>query len=426
MASKAEGRIYLSDDRDLLKKWDCEKNKNIDITKITIGSNKKFFWVCNKGHSYQSSVKSQHGRSGCPICAGKVVLPGYNDLFSNERELCEEWDYDKNDKSPQEYTVKSGKKVYWKCKYCGKSWQATIHGRVNHNSKCPFCSNSRQTSFPEQAIYYYLHLYYPQAKNRFKLINKYTLDIYIEEKNVAIEYDGYAWHNSIKSQKREQNKNNYCKELGIKLIRIKEQKSIIPLEIQENLIEYYRDKNDLELNNLIVLLLDKFFSCKNIDVDVNRDRMLIYNNYNIDLKKHSLLIMNPSLANEWDYEKNYPIKPEFISYGSNADIWWICSKGHSFKMSVDKRMKGRNCPYCSSRKLLKGFNDLQTWCLSEGREYLLNEWDYDRNEMLPEDYFRGTKLKVWWRCAICGAIWKASILSRVKGYNNCSNCSKRN
>ena len=418
-------RRYLSGDKELLKKWDYDKNVDVDTNKISVGSNKKFFWICEKGHSYQSSVKSQHNGHGCPICAGKIVLVGYNDLFSQARQLCEEWDYDENDKSPQEYTVKSGKSVYWKCKYCGKSWKSTIHNRVVHNTKCPSCSSSRQTSFPQQAIYYYLKRYYPQTQNRVKLVNKYTLDIYVEEKNIAIEYNGYAWHNSSKSRERDLFKIEYCKKKGIYLIQIKEQKDTMSLEFQDNVIKYCRDKDDIELNNLITFLLIKIFLIENVDVNVNRDKLLIYKNYNADVKKRSLLTVNPNLAKEWDYNKNYPIKPEFISYMSNDDVWWICSKGHSFKMSVDKRMQGRNCPYCSSRKLLKGFNDLQTWCLRESREYLLKEWDYNRNAMLPEDYFRGSKLKVYWHCPVCGMTWEASILSRVKGYNNCPYCSKR-
>ena len=36
-------RRYLSGDKELLKKWDYDKNVDVDTNKISVGSNKKFF-----------------------------------------------------------------------------------------------------------------------------------------------------------------------------------------------------------------------------------------------------------------------------------------------------------------------------------------------------------------------------------------------
>ena len=53
--------------------------------------------------------------------------------------------------------------------------------------------------------------------------------------------------------------------------------------------------------------------------------------------------------------------------------WWLCDKGHSFCAVIAHRVnKGSDCPYCTNRKVLPGFNDLETkepvsythlWCL---------------------------------------------------------------
>lgn len=55
-------------------------------------------------------------------------------------------------------------------------------------------------------------------KNIFPL----ELDIFLEENNIGIEYDGEYWHNLPKMKKRDYIKNKICKEKGIKLIRVKE------------------------------------------------------------------------------------------------------------------------------------------------------------------------------------------------------------
>lgn len=56
-----------------------------------------------------------------------------------------------------------------------------------------------------------------------KAIRPYELDIYIPDKRIAIEYDGIYWHSFEEVKKRDELKDQLCKEKGIRLIRIKEQ-----------------------------------------------------------------------------------------------------------------------------------------------------------------------------------------------------------
>ena len=42
---------------DLLDEWDYTKNPStLSPEKITAGSNKKAWWICNNGHSYQQTI----------------------------------------------------------------------------------------------------------------------------------------------------------------------------------------------------------------------------------------------------------------------------------------------------------------------------------------------------------------------------------
>ena len=64
------------------------------------------------------------------------------------------------------------------------------------------------------------------------------------------------------------------------------------------------------------------------------------------------------LLTEWDGEKNAPLSPWTVSYGSKKRVWWRCAKGHVWEAPVFTRSAGHGCPYCKNQKLLKGFNDL--------------------------------------------------------------------
>jgi hypothetical protein len=51
-------------------------------------------------------------------------------------------------------------------------------------------------------------------------------------------------------------------------------------------------------------------------------------------------LMHISLFMQWDYEKNYPMSPDYISSHSNKKVWWSCNRcHHSWNQEVFKRTK---------------------------------------------------------------------------------------
>lgn len=63
----------------LVKQW-SKKNK-IKLTEVSIGSHKKVIWRCEKGHEWETAVKSRTiNKTGCPYCLHNKVLAGFNDL----------------------------------------------------------------------------------------------------------------------------------------------------------------------------------------------------------------------------------------------------------------------------------------------------------------------------------------------------------
>lgn len=104
---------------------------------VSGGSEQKLPWKCSLGHIFQAlpSNRTRAG-SGCPYCAGKVALPGFNDLATLEPEIAKQaygW-------NPTEITAGSGKKMDWICSE-GHIWNAQVSSRKR--AGCPFCAGQR-------------------------------------------------------------------------------------------------------------------------------------------------------------------------------------------------------------------------------------------------------------------------------------------
>jgi hypothetical protein len=97
---------------------------------------KKRQWKCKKfDHIYESQTSNRTSRDqGCTICAGKVILLGFNDLATTDANLASEafrWD-------PAKVTFGSHTRKKWKCS-SGHIWEATVANRSSGNG-CPTCA----------------------------------------------------------------------------------------------------------------------------------------------------------------------------------------------------------------------------------------------------------------------------------------------
>ena len=126
--------------------------------------------------------------------------------------------------------------------------------------------------------------------------------------------------------------------------------------------------------------------------------------------KNDLETTNPALAKEWNYEKNGRLTPAEVMPNSGQRLWWKCGAGHEWQARIADRNKGNGCPYCSGRKVLKGYNDLQTVSPTLSRE-----WNYEKNGSLrPDAFTANSNKKVWWKCHK-GHEWQATISHRNNG-----------
>ena len=392
----------------LSKEWHYENNQGLTPMDITSNSDKKVWWRCNEGHEWQARIADRSKGNGCPYCAGKKVLVGYNDLNTVNIELAKEWNYEKNNSlTPMDVTANSDKKVWWKCSK-GHEWVAKIYSRSN-GSGCPACSSEKHTSFPEYAMIYYLQ------KQGLDVIHSsrkygYELDVYIPSLKIAIEYDGYYWHKDKVSLDLE--KNRKCENDGIKLYRIREGLS----SLNDSSIDYVTQRNQKDFPKILEEILHEIIGVS-VDIDFERDAIAIGSLREYTDKEKSVLFANPKLAKEWNYEMNGDLKPQNFTVSSQRKVWWRCQIGHNWQSTIANRSSGYGCPYCANQKVLKGYNDLQT-----ANPTLAKEWSYKQNgKLLPDNFTANSHKKVWWICHN-GHEWQATIKNRNYGYG-CPYCA---
>ena len=417
MAEKKEKR-YVSDNAQLMAEWDREKNLGFDPTQLTVGSHQLIWWKCERGHTWQAKIQTRARGHRCPYCTGRKLLSGYNDLLTTNTTLAQEWHPTKNGElTPSQISGGSEQKVWW-LGICGHEWDASPKSR-NIGNGCPTCAKRKQSSFPEQSIYFYIKQVFSDAVNKYTDIfnNKMEIDIFIPSINVGIEYDGLAFHQSEAAYEKEKKKYIICKENNIKLIRIREFKDYDESLICDCFFCINRNPAYEELSFIISKLLALFG--KSSSIDVEKDKALIQATYLSELREESLSIKRPDLAAEWHPTLNGSLTPSMFSKSSSEKVWWKCKKDHKWQAVISSRYKGNDCPYCSGKKILVGYNDLATVNPS-----LVAEWHPTKNEdLFPSMVQKNSKYKVWWKCS-AGHEWQATISHRSSG-SGCPYCSGR-
>lgn len=127
----------------LAGEWHPTKNGALKPSDVVPGTRRRVWWQCAKGHAWKTSVASRVNGSGCPICAGKVVVSGDNDLASQYPDIARQWHPTKNGAlTPEHVAPASNKKVWWRCER-GHDYQAVISSRTQRGGGCPYCANKK-------------------------------------------------------------------------------------------------------------------------------------------------------------------------------------------------------------------------------------------------------------------------------------------
>lgn len=189
---------------DILEEWSHEHNPL--LKEFFPNSTKKVWWNCkNDNHHYWIAKLSNRmtNKTGCPICSGKMVCPCKKHCNSFEYLfpiLSKEWNYELNEKKPDQYTYGSKEKVWWECNKNKHVWEARIYSRTRKNNLatgCPQCRESKlekefrkwAKKFDEKENFFY------ESQKKFKDCKfrlPLSFDFYIEydNKRILVEVDG--------------------------------------------------------------------------------------------------------------------------------------------------------------------------------------------------------------------------------------------
>jgi len=206
-------------------------NFKYDYSKVDYKkSNLKIQIMCNRNGEFSQTPNSHLNGKGCPACSKnkRFTKDELIDIFSNVHNGKYLYDLSnyKNFKS----------KIRVKCNQHG--WfEVSVYCHKKGNA-CVLCSNK---SLGETKISEFLDgigIEYVRQKSfdgcKFK--NKMTFDFYLPKHNTIIEYDGIQhfkpidWFGGIESfeiqKKKDEIKNIFCKDHGIKLLRISYQEDV--------------------------------------------------------------------------------------------------------------------------------------------------------------------------------------------------------
>lgn len=160
------------------------------------------------------------GKTVCPKCKHK---PRQEETIKRLfRTLDGEKDYILVNRKSFKYT-NSKQKINIRHTKCGKSFNPTIHNFLDNQSRCPNCVNN--ISQAEKEIRDFVKSIGVDIKekncNIRSVIPPKELDIYIPERNFAIEYNGLYWHSEERVGKKAHiDKTLACYKKDIKLFHI--------------------------------------------------------------------------------------------------------------------------------------------------------------------------------------------------------------
>lgn len=425
---------YISDIPELMKEWDWEANSDLDPNRLVRSSQTIAQWKCRKcGHSWKTRICNRASQgTGCPACAGSILLVGKNDLETKFPEIAKEWNYEKNVSiKPQDIRPGTHQKYWWKCPKCEYEWLASPNNRTNHNSKCPNCTQGASI----------LKKMSDEGKQKHITFIK-------EFPEIAKE-----WH---------PNKNGNFKPYDFKSGSSKKVWwfcSACGNEWQATIGSRTKGGGCPRCNRLHKTSFPEqaffYYICKLYPDAINSYKAPF-------LGKMELDIYIPSLkwAIEYDgkrWHKKEKIKQEQIKYKKctqngiklfrireeMADLASDIADGQigiikfNGKESLEetikyliKRLNFSHKPINinlkrDEQKIREGYRGLIKKSFSALYPDLKKEWHPTKNGLLkPENFYAGSEYLAWWQCSKCGYEWQTMIKQRTgKKSHNCPQCS---
>lgn len=402
------------------KEWHPVKNHALTSKEVSPGSNKRVWWICARHHEWQAVVYSRTNGSGCPYCAGN--LPSiHNSLRALRPGLVDEWHPIKNNSiTPDDVTVCSGKKVWWRCPH-QHEWQSSVANRAK-GAGCPYCANkSIDANNSLQALNFGLAKEWHPHKNH-QLTPK-DVAASSSKKVWWICKKGHEWEASINNRARGRGCPYCSPQTSYMELRIyAELKSIFDAaELRRKICGKECDIYIPELN--LALEIDGSYWHRNkSESDLLKNMVL--QNHGVQMLRVREFGLKKISKHDVVLEK----KPKDISVIQRVLGAISCLRVIPLKYSERIGRYIRDASLKNDQEFIK-LHALMTSALpgkslAELYPRLLKEWHPIKNgELLPQNVSAGSNLKAWWKCAK-GHDWLAVIANRTAG-KGCPFCSHR-
>lgn len=403
----------------LAQEWHPTKNAKLSPQDVTSGSEKKVWWLCNRGHEWEAVVFNRNKGIGCPYCHNKTskltirLYAEFKFLFNDVRHRIKKYGLECDIYIPSLKFAIETDGYYW------------------HKNK--YIEDQNKTRFLERKGIFVLRV----REDGLKKISNHDIYYHSDEANPKLVHDV--------------------------LDKILQNADLVD-DVRKQILDYKSKTsfaNDKEYFSLINMLPSPFpgqsLADKNPSLArewcLKRNGKLtpqdVWPNSNIKVwwvcsKGHEwtatvnnrtsgygcpycagqkvcedncLQTRNPDLAEEWHPTKNGILTPQKVMPNTKQKIWWKCERGHEWMATVNSRNRGCGCPYCSGQRV----NNKN--CLMRKNPILAKEWHPTKNgNQNPSNVMPNSNKKVWWLCARKHE-WEASISSRNKG-SGCPICRK--
>ena len=322
-------------------------------------------------------------------------------------EAVKEWDYGKNDTTPNNYTHGSKYKAYWICPV-GHSYTATITNKCSKGSTCPYCSG--RLPIPGETDLATTH---PELAQELLDADPTTFKAGSNDKVSWKCARGHIFESRVCSRAMMGARCPYCSG-RLPIVGETDLATTHP-ELSEEMVDtdpttvkagtnknaLWHCKKGHEYSSRI-----SHRALRGIGCPYCSGRNAVTGNNDIGTT-------HPHLAKQ--------LKDQTLLSSLKANtakkVEWVCDRNHVWSSSPNNRVKGSGCPYCSGRIATKGVNNL---------EYTHPEM-YGQLVTPDTSLMFGSVRPVDWVCSK-GHTFSASPNHRTKGANTykdgCPKCGR--
>jgi len=406
----------------LAKEWHPTKNGNLTPRDVTVGSHKKVWWECYRGHEWETPVSNRSGGTGCPYCNSQVSALELR-IFSELKYLFK--------------GAKLKEKIHgYECDIFVPKLKLGVEldGVYWHRNKKKYDTEKTKEFFKKGILLIRLR------ERGLKKISE--LDIIYDSKTTEVglicdllktllKKINLSNYEKIKTQEYCRNRTIANNELYLQLLErlpkplpgtsLKECNSRVAAEWHPTKNGNLRPEDVACNSNLKVWwICEKGHEYEALIYSRNKGNNCKFCAGQAATIDNNLLVKNPVLAAEWHPTKNDNLTPRDVTVGSHKKVWWICGNGHEYVATVHDRSKGNGCPYCSGKRVNKEN------CLEASNPLLAKEWHPTKNgNLTPRDVTAKSGKKVWWECDK-GHEWRTSVDNRNRRRGTgCPYCAGR-